>query len=121
MVLQQILFYLRLAVGLLTVWIVLTLFNKLGGFVWGFHSAGYGALEVGTTPSEALKSAMKETIEALVAIGFAVIVCCWHVIKEHVWRRIWRKEDRPQPGPGPAPDKVNRLRELIEKIRNLRR
>lgn len=113
---EKVLFWVKLAVGLLTVMVLMEVLGRFVGLAWAFTSEGGTGYTIGANPSAALKAALKESIEALVAIGFAVLVCGWELVKYLVRRYLWREKD-PSPSPAPGPDKLNRLREFLRKLR----
>ena len=114
---DRIFFWLKFAVGLLTVLVMLQLLDRVSGLFWAFTSTAESGYAYGTTPGEAVKAALKEALEAIVAIGFAVLVCGWAAIKYGVRRYLWPNDDQPSPVV-PIPDTPeNRLRDLLKKLR----
>lgn len=114
---DRLLFWIKFAVGLLTVLVMLQIVERAFGLVWAFTSTTESGYAYGTTPSEAVKAALKEALEAIVAIGFAVLVCGWAGLKYLLERYLWRSDERPSPVV-PTPDKPKeRLRDLLRKLR----
>lgn len=91
---EEIVFWTKVAVGVLVCWLALNIYDRVGELVWQFKSqpvSGYGS--DGT--SEAVWLALREVIQALAAIGSAVLIVLWATIT--AWIKTWRKGNDLQP------------------------
>lgn len=115
---ERLLFWIRFAVGLLACWVALVVCQKIGGAVealMGVGTQGYGA-----STSDALWSALRESVEAIAAIGFAVLVVSANIIRSLLVRWLQWPSPEPNPGPQPGPRPNRKLVRLLDLLKRLK-
>lgn len=116
-----ILFWIKVAVGVLVCFLALKVFDRIGDLIWSFQSAPqalYGSDGAdGTT--EAVWNALRQVLQALAAIGSAVMVVAWAIAKAW-WRKKWQKDEVVVPDPVVPDGNDEHQRKLLDLLRKLK-
>jgi hypothetical protein len=116
---EEIVFWVKVAVGVLVCWLALTVFDRIGDLFWQFKSqpvSGYGS--DGT--SEAVWTALREVCQAFAAIGTAVMLVVWSTLRTWL-RKKWHRDENQIPTPAPNPGPEPEDRRLLDALRRLRK
>lgn len=113
---QRLMFWIRFAVGILFFWVCLELCDRIGGlfFLRSVTQTGYGV----NVPGE-VWVAGRELIQAVVAVGAAVLAVGWTFLQAWVTTLWQQKTDNEKPVP--HPNEPNALQEILKRLRNLRK